>query len=152
MKNAEGRQIALKKSYYRVYEKQVGKAERMLVNRKKISKSIQKARNIVERLHNIHKLAALSKNICDLCDLLSDYVEGIYQKAPISTIVAVLAGLLYLVLPIDVLPDVFPVFGWIDDAAVLAFVMAAEQNDVNEYLAWKARQTIIDAETVIAFD
>ena len=44
MKNAEGRQIALKKSYYRVYEKQVGKAEKMLVNRKKISKSIQKAR------------------------------------------------------------------------------------------------------------
>lgn len=55
MKNAEGRKIALKKSYYRVYEKQVGKAERMLVNRKKISKSIQKARNIVERLHNIHE-------------------------------------------------------------------------------------------------
>lgn len=150
MKKTESKQITLKKSYSKAYEKQVSKAEKMLNNRKKISKKIRKARDIFERLHNIPKFDALSKNICSLCDLLSDYVDGIYQKAPLSTIIAVLGGLLYLVLPIDVLADFIPFLGWLDDAAVLAFVIAAEQNDVKEYLTWKTQQTIIDVEPIPA--
>jgi uncharacterized membrane protein YkvA (DUF1232 family) len=31
------------------------------------------------------------------------------------------AILLYLVFPIDFLPDIFPVLGWIDDVAVIAY-------------------------------
>ena len=60
-----------------------------------------------------------------------------------STIVALLAGLLYLVLPVDVIADFFPAVGWVDDAAVLAFVMAAEQSDVKEYLSWKKKQKFL---------
>lgn len=48
-------------------------------------------------------------------------------------------------IPFDILPDFFAGIGWIDDTAVLAFIMAAEQNDVNEYLAWKEHQVLIDA-------
>lgn len=37
---------------------------------------------------------------------------------------AVIAGALgYLILPIDLLPDVVPALGWIDDAAVMALAM-----------------------------
>ena len=148
MKKAKSQQRALRKSYSRAYERQVNKAEKMIANRKKISKTIRKARDIFERLHNIPKFDALSKNICSLCDLLADYVEGIYKKAPLSTIAAILGGLLYLVLPIDVLADFIPVLGWLDDAAILAFVVAAEQNDVKEYLTWKSQQNLIDDEEV----
>jgi uncharacterized membrane protein YkvA (DUF1232 family) len=33
------------------------------------------------------------------------------------------ASLLYLVSPIDISPDVFPVFGWIDDAVVIGLLV-----------------------------
>lgn len=150
MKKAKTKQLVLKKSYSRVYENQVTKAEKMLSNRKRISKCIRKARSFVERMHNLPKFDACSRNICNLCDLLADFVEGIYQNAPLATIVSVLGGLLYLVLPFDVIPDI-PFIGWFDDAAVLAFVVAAVQNDVKEYLDWKAQYPIVDAEEITAY-
>ena len=146
MEKAKSKQIALKKSYSNAYEKQVSKAGKMLTNKKNISKKIRKARDIFERLHNIPKFDVLSKNICSLCDLLSDYIDGVYQKAPMSTIVAVLGGVLYLVLPFDILADFIPVCGWLDDAAILAFVIATVQNDVREYLEWKEQWAIADTD------
>lgn len=46
-----------------------------------------------------------------------------------------------MVLPIDAVADFLPVVGWLDDATVLAFIVAAEYNDVREYLTWKEEQT-----------
>lgn len=128
----------LKKSYKRFYDKCINKAKKMIPEKKKISKTIRKARKIIERLHNLPKFESLSNNICNFCDLVSDYLDGIYTKLPLSTIVALVAGLLYAVLPFDVLADFLPFVGWVDDATVLGFVFLAEQNDINEYLEWKS--------------
>lgn len=130
----------MKKSYRKFYKKCVSKARKMMPNKMKISNTIKKARKIIERLHNIPKCGVLAGNVCNFCDLLSDYFAETYQNLPLSTIVAVLGGLLYVVLPIDVLADFIPVLGWLDDAAVIAFVLTAEQNDVKEYLKWKTTQ------------
>jgi uncharacterized membrane protein YkvA (DUF1232 family) len=132
--------IKLRKWYRRVYEKCLTKAQAMMPDKKKISNKIKKARKIFERLHNIPRCDALSKNICNLCDLISDYLDGVYTNLPLATILASVAGILYLVLPIDALADFIPVLGWLDDAAVLGFVIATEQKDINEYLEWKANK------------
>ena len=147
MKKTESKQIVLNERYSRHYEKQKNKAQKTLANRKKISKYIRKARKFIERLHNLPKFEAFSNNICNLCDLLSDYIEGIYEKAPIATIIAVLGGLIYLVWPFDAIPDI-PFIGWVDDAAVLSFIVAAEQNDVREYLGWKSQHSVIDVDEI----
>lgn len=132
----------LKEIYKRKYEKQCLKAEKLIRDKKKISKALRKARKIIERLRNIPKWESLVLNICNLCDLLSDYFDGNYPNLPLATIVAIVGGLLYVVLPIDALPDVLPLIGWVDDAAVLAFVVTTERNDVSEYLDWRKSQAI----------
>ena len=132
--------IKLRKWYSPVYEKCLTKAQAMMPDKKKISNKIRKARRILERLHNIPRCDALSKNICNLCDLISDYLDGVYTNLPLATILASVAGILYLVLPTDASADFIPVLGWLDDAAVLGFVIATEQKDINEYLEWKANK------------
>ena len=47
-------------------------------------------------------------------------------------------------LPFDVFADFIPVLGWVDDAAVLGFIIATEQNDVNEFLKWKETKSLTD--------
>lgn len=37
----------------------------------------------------------------------------------------VILGLLYVISPIDLLPDVIPVLGWCDDLGVIGFVIKA---------------------------
>jgi uncharacterized membrane protein YkvA (DUF1232 family) len=41
----------------------------------------------------------------------------------IAKLVAVL-GLLYLISPVDILPDFIPILGWLDDGVVLALFLA----------------------------
>lgn len=142
-----GERMVLSKPQNWLYAKCVKKAKKIIPNRKKLSEKIKKARKIAERLKNLPRCNELSKHVCNFCDMLLDYLAGEYHNLPLATIVALLAGLLYLIMPIDVIADILPGIGWIDDAAVLAYVFKAEQNDVNEYLKWKEEQLrIIDVE------
>ena len=34
------------------------------------------------------------------------------------------AGLLYILVPVDFLPDTVPLFGWVDDLAIASFIIA----------------------------
>lgn len=45
----------------------------------------------------------------------------------------VLGGVFYAVLPIDLIPDVLPVVGWLDDLGVLAAVCAFFARDVAQH-------------------
>ena len=142
MKRQKNTQIALSGGKKRLYRRCVERAGRMMPNREKVGKTIRKARKIFERLQNLPRCRGLSRDICDFCDLLSDYLEGVYPNLPLSTIVAVLGGLIYLVLPVDAIADIFPVFGFLDDAGVLAFVVATEKADMKEYLHWREQRRI----------
>ena len=140
MKDRENTQLVLSRNRRRVYRKCLGRAGKMVPDRERISQTIRKARRIFERLQNLPRCRGLCRHICDFCDLLSDYFDGTYPNLPLSTIVAVLGGLLYLVLPTDAIADFFPLLGYLDDAGVLAFVIATEKEDMKEYLDWKQRQ------------
>lgn len=54
----------------------------------------------------------------------------------------VLAALAYFVLPIDALPDVMPLLGFTDDAAVIATAIAAVRGSITDLHRRKARDTL----------
>lgn len=143
MFNKRKKAVTLSKPRKQFLDKCIKKAQKMLPSKKQISKTIKKARNRLDRLRNLPKCDTVIKNVCNFCDLLSDYLDGTYQAIPLATIAACLAGLIYLVSPLDAISDLIPFFGLLDDAAVLAFIIAAEQNDINEYLAWKETHVLV---------
>ena len=53
-------------------------------------------------------------------DLLTAYYCAFDQDTPLKVKAALLAALAYFVLPIDLMPDVMPILGFTDDAAILA--------------------------------
>jgi len=53
-------------------------------------------------------------------DLLAAYYCAFDRDTPLQVKAALLAALAYFVLPIDFMPDVMPLLGFTDDAAVLA--------------------------------
>ncbi|AZI66675.1 DUF1232 domain-containing protein [Kaistella daneshvariae] len=59
--------------------------------------------------------------------------------------------LVYLISPIDFLPDFIPVIGVLDDIALLAFAIPLLIKEAEKFVAWEASQTenkVIDAEIV----
>lgn len=76
------------------------------------------------------------QQIAILWELAKDVVNGRYQ-VPWVTIATAVAALLYVVSPIDAIPDFIPILGWMDDAALLAMIIPALKNDLDKYRHWK---------------
>ncbi len=72
--------------------------------------------------------------------MLKDYFTGQYTEVPLGTIIAIIGSILYLFSPVDVIPDVIPVIGWLDDVGVLALCMSFVRADLTRYKEFKKRQ------------
>ena len=90
--------------------------------------------------------AALEKfweDIKLLYAMLSDSIKGRY-KVPLRTLGAIVFTLLYFVNPFDVIPDLIPFLGYIDDAFILSLCVKFIGTDLEEYWIWKDCEGMIE--------
>lgn len=90
------------------------------------------------------KNSPLGRFITDLkllFSIIQDYVKGEYRVVPFWSIAAIVAALLYVLSPIDLIPDFIPVIGLVDDALVIAACLAMVEEDLLKYKDWKIKQT-----------
>ena len=80
-------------------------------------------------------------DIMTLVRLVRADVKGEYRDVPWETIALAIGALIYFISPIDAIPDFIPVVGYIDDAAVIGFVIASVYTDLNNFRDWEADQT-----------
>ena len=74
-----------------------------------------------------------------LLAMAADYYSGNYRKIPYWAVAAIVFALLYVLNPFDIVPDVIPVLGYIDDAAVVGLCLAMVEQQLHEYREWRAR-------------
>lgn len=82
-------------------------------------------------------LGTLWSDVRLLVSIIRDYGKGACREILFGTIAATAAAILYLVSPIDTLPDFIPAIGYIDDAAVIALCLRMAHNDIEDYRAWR---------------
>lgn len=116
-------------------------AKKILENKHKVVELLSKALAFVKRLSNIPFLRNRFVDIPNLCDMLMDVINGVYKEVPYSSIVMIVIAIIYMVSPIDLLPDSIPFAGILDDAAILKVVLDTIKNDLDSYGYWKATQT-----------
>ncbi len=66
--------------------------------------------------------------------------EYIIDDGALGMIIACLA---YLLLPLDLIPDMIPVAGFTDDAAAFALALNQIANEVERYKDWKGEDEIV---------
>ena len=97
------------------------------------------AQKVMDNQEKIEKIASnetLRKYLADIklyFKMLGDVFTGKYKKVPVGTIAAIVGTLLYVLSPIDFIPDFIPVVGYLDDAAMLALCLNFTRFDVEEY-------------------
>ncbi|MEM0519212.1 MULTISPECIES: YkvA family protein [Aequorivita] len=69
--------------------------------------------------------------------MLKDVKNGTYPNMPWFTIATVAVALLYILNPMDLVPDFIPGVGYIDDLAVLSIGMGWIETDLHKYLDWR---------------
>ncbi|MHC5210137.1 MAG: YkvA family protein [Planctomycetota bacterium] len=72
--------------------------------------------------------------------LVRDYRDDRYREVPWWAISAVSFCLIYVVSPVDALPDLVPVIGRIDDAAVLGACLLLVDQELQKYKRWRFEQ------------
>ncbi|PJJ68007.1 YkvA family protein [Chryseobacterium geocarposphaerae] len=89
------------------------------------------------------------KKIPDIFRMIKMWRKGTYPMKSIDIILPLL-GVLYILSPIDLLPEVaIPVLGVMDDLAVLYLVIPKLIKEVDKFLLWEAQQKYSSGETKI---
>jgi uncharacterized membrane protein YkvA (DUF1232 family) len=69
--------------------------------------------------------------------LLKAWKQGSYRGLSLRTLASMAAALLYVLSPVDLVPDFIPGIGLIDDMAVLALLLHALAQDLAAFRAWE---------------
>lgn len=108
-----------------------------------------KFERLIQRLENKLKLIPhIGKYISDIAcmvSLVKSYIKKEYTDIPIGTIISIVSTLIYIVSPIDLIPDPIPGVGYIDDIMLFGWVLKSIRSDVEEYKKWRidnGKQTI----------
>lgn len=120
-----------RKNYDRMLRFTRGKDFAEFINDEAIRNKINKAYPALKKvLENVRELYALFK----------DAVKGHYSLHT-ANVAMIGGGLLYFILPADLIPDFIPLVGYLDDLAVLTTIMNSLKGEINQYRDWKKTGT-----------
>lgn len=80
-----------------------------------------------------------------LVRLVRAYINGGYRAIETKTIISGLAVLLYVLSPIDLVPDFIPVVGFLDDLSLVSWFLSKFQAEVTRFREWEQRTAQLTA-------
>ena len=99
---------------------------------------LKKVKTWLGRVRNTPILGSMAEDLMTLLDLLADYRAGIYRDLPKGVFLAAAIGLGYALCPIDLILDIIPFAGYLDDAAILMLLLDFFiARDILRYRNWK---------------
>ena len=95
------------------------------------------------------KLAGLAAHIPFAEDLLTAYYCAFDRTTPHSVRMALIGALAYFIMPFDAIPDMLPVLGFTDDAAVLAGALKLVWNHITPEHRAAARDALMRMKSTV---
>lgn len=128
----------LKLSENKFFQKAKKRAASVMKDNQKLNQVIDSTKDKLEDIHlEDTKVYKLGERLRVITRLVRAYAKGQYKEVPWKTIMILVAGLIYFLMPLDLLPDFIPVAGFIDDFTVIMLISAAFRQDVDNFLLWE---------------
>jgi len=86
-------------------------------------------------------LARVWDDLLALTRLVASWARGDYAAVPWRSVLLAIGALLYFLDPFDVVPDQLPLLGYVDDGAVIAFVVNAIRADLVRFAHWETTRS-----------
>lgn len=107
------------------------------VTEKDVEKVIKKSEEIKKKFNTRGPLARFIEDARLLLAVVKDYRSGEYRQIPYATIAAIVFTLIYVFNPFDLVPDVLPIIGQLDDVAVMSACLILIEQDLSKYKIWR---------------
>ena len=114
-------------------EKWMSKAKEYIQTPERIKKLIPQIKEYLSK----NGLKEVKDKVLLLIDYLGDIVNGNYKDYNGKALLYVVAAMIYLVSPIDVIPYFIFGVGLTDDVAVILFVLKEVSLELDKYKEWK---------------
>lgn len=101
-----------------------------------MNKVFDNEETILNKMNNKY-LSSFIEDVKLYFSMLKDFFTKKYTKVPVGTIVAVAATLLYVLAPIDLIPDFMPFVGFLDDAGIVTLCIKGFKADLETYKEFK---------------
>ena len=119
------------------------KAKSIYLDKDKLKGLLNSTKRMIEENQQLKDIV---EDVSIMVQLVKDRARGDYKDLSKNSIILVVSALLYLVIPLDVIPDFLPL-GFIDDMAVIAFVMKKMSSEMDKYKIWKGISSEISIES-----
>lgn len=110
------------------------KAKECIASDKKVARLIVRARDKAKR--NYEGLLGAWESLHILLRMVRAQISGQYV-VPTGTILAAVAAMIYFLEPLDLIPDSVPIFGLLDDVAVISLVMRMNICEISKFRKWE---------------
>lgn len=110
----------------------LGKAKIYAFNPLKLKNLLQKPGSLMSR----QGLLKVKDHLILMRDYLSDIATGKYKEYDGKKLIIIVAAIIYVVTPIDFLPDFIPP-GWIDDVSIVAWAIKEASEEMERYKKYK---------------
>lgn len=115
-------------------------ASRVLQRRFRVLLLIRQAYD--RMLSHSNVFAAVWKDLQTMLRLLLRWVDQSYRHVSWTPLVLIVGAVIYLVTPVDLLPDTLGALGFMDDATVISTVVRRIRDELNQFRAWE-RETLL---------
>jgi uncharacterized membrane protein YkvA (DUF1232 family) len=114
------------------------------VTEKDVEKVISKSEEIKKKFSAKGPLARFIEDGQLLMSIVKDYWSRAYRQVPYGVIASIVFTLIYVLNPFDLMPDMLPLIGQLDDVAVMGACLILVEQDLHKYKDWKEGQGKID--------
>ena len=94
---------------------------------------MQNLLNRFKEFFNNSSLEEIKDNMKEAFNYVSDVFSGRYKDYSMTALITLVAGMVYVVSPIDIIPDFIPVVGSTDDITVFLFVLKSVNDELERY-------------------
>jgi uncharacterized membrane protein YkvA (DUF1232 family) len=110
------------------------RAERVAADPAKTSRIADAAASKAERRRG--EIPVL-EDLTTLIRMVRAFAGRDYRDIPWQSLILILGTIIYFVSPVDAVPDVVPVLGFLDDVALISLTVRSLRGDVEKFRAWE---------------
>jgi len=126
------------------FKRAIQKAGTIVSDKDRMNKLIEKTQSKLGNMNSFKEdLRAFFEKVLTFIRMVRSYINGSYRDFPIKTLVLIIAGLVYFIMPVDFIPDFIPGIGMVDDISIVLSIFNSVINDVRAFQNFENEVTAI---------
>ena len=113
------------------------RARRLVESPKKLLRVTEKARRKQESARTARGLKRVVGELRTMLRLVRAWAKGEYSGVSKANLVLIVGAVVYFLMPTDLIPDFIAGLGFVDDAAVIAWVVGTVSDELAKFSAWR---------------